>query len=54
MLSFMVDLAAVLPRLEAAGATEVRHATLKNGVAVATLRDPDGTLVELLDVPAAS
>jgi catechol 2,3-dioxygenase-like lactoylglutathione lyase family enzyme len=53
MLSFMVDLGSVLPRLEAAGGTDVRRATLKNGVAVATLRDPDGTLVELLDVPAA-
>jgi catechol 2,3-dioxygenase-like lactoylglutathione lyase family enzyme len=51
MLSFMVDLAAVLPRLKAAGATDVRRATLKNGVDVVTLRDPDGTLVELLNVP---
>jgi glyoxylase I family protein len=53
MLSFMVDLASVLPRLEAAGGTDVRRATLKNGVDVATLRDPDGTLVELLDVPSS-
>jgi glyoxylase I family protein len=52
MLSFMVDLADVLPRLEAAGGTDVRRATLKNGVDVVTMRDPDGTLVELLDVPA--
>ena len=52
MLSFMVDLAEVLPGLEAAGGTDVRRATLKNGVAVATLRDPDGILVELLDVPS--
>jgi catechol 2,3-dioxygenase-like lactoylglutathione lyase family enzyme len=51
MLSFMVDLAEVLPKLEAAGATGVRRATLHNGVDVATLRDPDGALVELLDVP---
>jgi catechol 2,3-dioxygenase-like lactoylglutathione lyase family enzyme len=51
MLSFMVDLAAVMPRLEAAGGTDVRRATLKNGVDVVTLRDPDGTLVELLNVP---
>lgn len=49
MLSFMVDLAEVLPKLEAVGATGVRRATLNNGVDVATLRDPDGTLVELLD-----
>jgi catechol 2,3-dioxygenase-like lactoylglutathione lyase family enzyme len=52
MLSFMVDLADVLPRLAAAGGTDVRRATLKNGVDVATLRDPDGTLVELLNVPS--
>ncbi|HVS68200.1 MAG TPA: VOC family protein [Mycobacteriales bacterium] len=51
MLSFMVDLAVVLPKLEAAGGSDVRRATLKNGVDVATLRDPDGTLVELLNVP---
>lgn len=50
MLSFMVDLADVLPKLEAAGGTDVRRATLKNGVDVVTLRDPDGTLVELLNV----
>ncbi|HVT64721.1 MAG TPA: VOC family protein [Mycobacteriales bacterium] len=50
MLSFMVDLAAVLPKLEAAGGSDVRRARLKNGVEVATLRDPDGTLVELLNV----
>ncbi|HWC34615.1 MAG TPA: VOC family protein [Mycobacteriales bacterium] len=51
MLSFMVDLAEVLPKLEAAGGTDVRRATLRNGVDVVTLRDPDGTLVELLDAP---
>jgi catechol 2,3-dioxygenase-like lactoylglutathione lyase family enzyme len=54
MLSFMVDLADVLPRLVAAGTAHVRRATLKNGVDVATLRDPDGTLVELLNVSAGS
>jgi hypothetical protein len=48
----MVDLAEVLPRLVAAGGTDVRRATLNNGVDVATLRDPDGTLVELLNVTA--
>jgi glyoxylase I family protein len=52
MLSFMVDLAAVLPRLEEAGGTDVRRATLKIGVDVVTLRDPDGVIVELLNVPA--
>jgi glyoxylase I family protein len=49
MLSFMVDLEDVLPRLVAAGGTDVRRATLKNGYAVTTLRDPDGVLVELID-----
>ena len=29
-------------------------ATLKNGVDVVTLRDPDGTLLELLNVPGLS
>jgi catechol 2,3-dioxygenase-like lactoylglutathione lyase family enzyme len=53
MLSFMVDLAGVLPKLEVAGGSDVRRATLKNGVDVATLRDPDGTLVELLNLPAS-
>ncbi len=50
MLSFMVDLATVLPRLEAAGGTDVRRMSLRNGTTVVTLRDPDGVLVELLDV----
>jgi catechol 2,3-dioxygenase-like lactoylglutathione lyase family enzyme len=54
MLSFMVDVAQVLPKLEAAGGTDVRRATLKNGADVVTLRDPDGTLVELLNVPGSS
>lgn len=49
MLSFLVDLEAVLPALSAAGGTDVRRSTLRNGHAVATLRDPDGILVELLD-----
>lgn len=50
LLSFQVELAAVLPALEAAGATDVRRSTLRNGVDVITLRDPDGILVELIDV----
>src|SRR4051794_21772664 len=55
LLSFQGDLAAVLPALEAAGGTDVRRTTLRNGHAVATLRDPDGILVELLDMtPPAS
>jgi glyoxylase I family protein len=49
MLSFMVDLEEVLPRLVAAGGSDVRRATLQIGASVATLRDPDGILVELLD-----
>lgn len=49
MLSFMTDLEDVLPRLVAAGGTDVRRATLKNGYAVVTLRDPDGIMVEVLD-----
>ena len=49
MLAFIVDVEAVLPKLLAAGATEVRRATLSNGHAAATVRDPDGVLVELLD-----
>ncbi len=54
MLSFMVDLAGVLPRLVAEGGTGVRRATLNNGADVVTLRDPDGTLVELLDTGCAT
>jgi catechol 2,3-dioxygenase-like lactoylglutathione lyase family enzyme len=50
LLSFQVDLGAVLPALEAAGGSHVRRATLRNGHAVVTLRDPDGILVELLDI----
>lgn len=50
MLSFHVDLAAVLPALEAAGGTDVRRSTLNNGSAAASIRDPDGILVELLDI----
>jgi catechol 2,3-dioxygenase-like lactoylglutathione lyase family enzyme len=54
MLSFMTDLEDVLPRLVSAGGSDVRRATLKNGYAVVTLRDPDGILVEVLDsVPPA-
>lgn len=50
VLSFQVDLAAVLPRLESAGGTDVRRSTLRNGHAIVTLRDPDGILVELIDI----
>lgn len=50
LLSFQVELDAVLPALESAGGTEVRRTTLRNGHGVVTLRDPDGILVELLDI----
>jgi catechol 2,3-dioxygenase-like lactoylglutathione lyase family enzyme len=50
VLAFHVDLDAVLPALVEAGATDVRRTVLSNGSAAATVRDPDGTLVDLLDV----
>ena len=50
VLSFHVDLDAVLPRLEAAGGRDLRRSALANGATLATIRDPDGILVELLDV----
>ena len=49
MLSFLVALEPVLARLVALGATDVRRTTLANGHAVATVRDPDGIMVELMD-----
>ncbi len=49
MLAFHVDLEAVLPALLANGATDLRRGTLSRGNAIATVRDPDGILVELLD-----
>jgi glyoxylase I family protein len=49
VLAFVVDLEAVLPALLAAGATELRRTTLSNGNAAATVRDPDGITIELLD-----
>ena len=52
MLSFMVDLSVVLPALDGLNATRVGGTTLRNGVDVVTLRDPDGVLVELLDIGA--
>ena len=50
MLSFQVDLDAVLTRVLDLGATDLRRTTLRNGPAVATVRDPDGIMVELLDI----
>ena len=49
IVAVVVDLEAVLPRLLAQGATDLRRATLSNGHAAATVRDPDGVMVELLD-----
>jgi catechol 2,3-dioxygenase-like lactoylglutathione lyase family enzyme len=49
MLSFHVDLDAILPAVVALGATDVRRTTLSNGHAVVTVRDPDGIMVELID-----
>jgi catechol 2,3-dioxygenase-like lactoylglutathione lyase family enzyme len=49
ILTFTVDLEALLPALLEAGATDLRRTTLSNGHAAATVRDPDGTLVQLLD-----
>jgi glyoxylase I family protein len=49
MLALHVDLEAVLPALLAAGATDLRRGKLSRGTAIATLRDPDGILVELID-----
>jgi catechol 2,3-dioxygenase-like lactoylglutathione lyase family enzyme len=54
LLSFFVDLDVVLPALGAAGGTDVRRASLDNGIPVATVRDPDGVLIELLHVPPAA
>jgi catechol 2,3-dioxygenase-like lactoylglutathione lyase family enzyme len=50
VLTFMVDLEAILPTLLAAGATDLRRTQLRNGNAAATVRDPDGVMVQLLDV----
>lgn len=49
VLTFIVDLEAVLPILLEAGATHVRRTTLGNGHAAATVRDPDGIMIQLLD-----
>lgn len=53
LLSFQVDLASVLPALEAAASTAPQQITLKRGNAVASVRDPDGILVELIDIGPA-
>jgi catechol 2,3-dioxygenase-like lactoylglutathione lyase family enzyme len=56
MLAFHVDREAVLSRLCDQGATDMRSITLPRGNAIVTVRDPDGGMVELIDVgrPTAS
>ena len=49
ILTFIVDLEAMLPALLEVGATDLRRTTLSNGHAAATVRDPDGIMVQLLD-----
>ena len=49
IVSVVVDIEAVLPALLEHGATDVRRTMLTNGYAAATVRDPDGIMVELLD-----
>jgi catechol 2,3-dioxygenase-like lactoylglutathione lyase family enzyme len=48
MLSFLIDLEVVLPRLEGLGGADLRTSTLSNGYRAATVRDPDGTLVQMI------
>jgi len=48
MVAFRVDLERVLPALVELGATDVRRGALSTGTLAATVRDPDGVLVELL------
>jgi len=50
VLAFRVHLDAVVPRLLEHGATGLRRATLRRGTDVATVRDPDGIFVELIDL----
>lgn len=49
ILTFIVDLEAMLPALLEVGATDLRRTQLSNGNAAATVRDPDGIMVQLLD-----
>jgi glyoxylase I family protein len=49
ILTFVVDLDAILPAMLAAGARDLRRTKLSNGNAAATVRDPDGIQVQLLD-----
>ena len=49
MLAFYVELDKTLAALAELGATDVRESKLRNGTPIATVRDPDGVLVELID-----
>jgi catechol 2,3-dioxygenase-like lactoylglutathione lyase family enzyme len=49
ILTFIVDLEAILPALLEVGATDARRTKLSNGHAAATVRDPDGIMIQLLD-----
>jgi catechol 2,3-dioxygenase-like lactoylglutathione lyase family enzyme len=56
LLSFTVDVEEVLGRLEALGVEpegRIEQPAPVGTVAMATVRDPDGVLVELIDVPKA-
>lgn len=50
VVALSVDLAVVLPRLRANGATDVRETTISTGAPIASVRDPDGVLVELMSL----
>ena len=50
MLSFHVLLDTVLPKVLELGATPFGRVTLGNGTRVVTVRDPDGIMVELIDI----
>jgi catechol 2,3-dioxygenase-like lactoylglutathione lyase family enzyme len=50
LLSFQVHLDEALPKLVKLGATDQRIITLSNGYRAASVRDPDGILLELINV----
>lgn len=50
LLSFHVDIAAVEPTLHRLGVEGIGRTTLRRGNTAVTVRDPDGILVELIDV----
>jgi glyoxylase I family protein len=56
LISLYVDVPATLERLAAVGVTDVRRIEVEAGagtVAMATVRDPDGVVVELIGRPSA-